>query len=164
MKWAITLILVAALLFIPPVPAPAQTNGGGDPQWVLQCVVVVVIVAGGTVLYFKVIKPLCQRISSNRNWMLTNVVDNFALLSGTNGTGPFMLQHSVGLGNVWYEDTTFNIQENSGLISVVASRNGVPLMTNTVAPDTNGVATLDFRALPLTVTNPPTRFFRLLEN
>jgi hypothetical protein len=160
-KFLVTLLLVFAIAAIPPVPVQAQPEKRPE-KLVGECITVVIVVAVGVIIVFKIIIPLCKKINSNRNWMLSNVATLWATVSQGGETNETTLEaiDTLATGGTWYGDTYFTASQLGNVAIVTAYRNGVAVMTNSAAADTNGIAWVDFTSLPPT-TNAPSRFFRL---
>jgi len=173
MKLFITLILALALAAIPPVVTQAQAQASSQPQPqaaacpLIPVVVTVVVVVGTIVIIVKVVIPICNKINSNRNWMLTNVVGD-ALVSRLGAQvappppSPYLpLLSSLEYSNttnppVWGEVVTFQISQisSSGTVTVSAYKNDTLIMTQTAPVGQNGTIYTDFSAITNLVPNP----------
>jgi len=172
MKRALTYFLCGALLL-----AATGVSRCADPPKatvILRCVYIVVV--SGTACLgayaIKCISCALDHMFSNHNWLLTNTVENMPpLISLSTNTGTMTFQSATGIGSVWVNEFSVDLQKQDNQIVGILSRAGVPIATNAqpIVMDAQGDAyiRLDFSAYilpPQSGTNcPPVQFMRLSE-
>lgn len=162
MKTLICLALIGALSVMPISTARSQSDNTQNAS-LLQCTGVLIVVGTGIYIWIKVIRPMCLRIQSNQNWLLTNGITDWGMLrSGSSGPGTSTLQYSTGLGRVWANDLAFDVQQNGSTVTVVASRNGTAIATNSASLLNTNLAVVRFDNIK-PPTNAPCVFYRLAE-
>lgn len=169
MKTLVTVLLSLALVLLPVQSHPQQPPD--DLGVFAECVMAVLVVGTCAVAVIGIYK-MCRDHPARTNFppAWTNLIDNFSgpvgcpaprVVASGYGNG-VSLMSSANVSN-WGEEYHFDLSVAGGIMTAVASKGGVPLLTNS-APlvSTNGdlVATLDFSALQLT-TPWPNRFFKI---
>ena len=77
---------------------------------------------------------------------------------GAAGAGKATIQTATGIGSAWMDGYSFDFQQSGGVVTVVASSNGVPVATNSAPVISEDYpVVLDFRALLPASTNTPSK-------
>lgn len=158
----LTGLLIGALALVPmesrtqPAPdPPVHPNGAA-----LYCAWVVVVVVMGTVV-IRGIMRLCDRIMSNRNYQLTNIVEGANYLDidlAPNST----IQTARGIGQGWVDGYSFNVWQVNNTVYCTLSKDGVDLATNSAVLTSNEcTVTFDFREQTRDTNRPSAQFFRV---
>lgn len=174
MRKPLTCLLAGLLVFIPMHQTTRAEPPPKDAVIVVRCVYVLVQVGTACALAYA-LKCLCSALGhmmSNQNWQLTNDAEMAALpmlASGSTNLGPLTFQSARGLGSVWLNECTVNLEEVDGHIVGTLIRSNVNIATLSVPIPTNTdtpVVRLDFSqwSPPAGGTNcPPVQLFRLEE-